>query len=96
MTVQFCLSLGSPSPPLLHEVKLSGLVAGGPLVCRLCQEGKLVLLHEVKLSGLVAGGPLVCRLRQEGKLVLLHEVKLWGWCGIIEECLFRAKKSSSV
>ena len=60
VTFQFCLSLGSPSPPLLHEVKLSGPVAGGPLVCRLRQEGKLALLHEVKLFGPVAGGLQVC------------------------------------
>ena len=38
-----------PSRPLLHEDKLPGLVAGGQVVCRLRQEGKLVLLHEVKL-----------------------------------------------
>ena len=70
--------MDSPSPPLLHEVKLSGPVAGGSLVCRLRQEGKLALLHEVKLFGPVAGGPQVVRLRQEGKLALLHEVKLCG------------------
>ena len=69
--------MDSPSPPLLHEVKLSGLVAGGLQVVRLRQEGKLALLHEVKLSGLPAGGLQVVRLRQEGKLALLHEVKLY-------------------
>ena len=71
-------ALGSPSPPLLHEVKLSGPVAGGPDVVRLRQEGKLALQHEVKLFGPVAGGLSVVRLRQEGKLVLQHEVKLCG------------------
>ena len=71
-------ALGSPSPPLLHEVKLSGPVAGGPVVCRLRQEGKLALQHEVKLYGPAAGGPAVCRLRQEDKLALPHEVKLLG------------------
>ena len=70
------LPCGSPSPPLLHEDKLSGPGSGGPEVVRLRQEGKLTLLHEVKLSGPVAGGPDVVRLRQEGKLVLQHEVKL--------------------
>ena len=69
--------MDSPSPPLLHEVKLSGPVAGGSQVCRLRQEGKLALLHEVKLYRLAAGGMLVVRLRQEGKLALLHEVKLY-------------------
>ena len=71
-------ALGSPSPPLLHEVKLSGPVAGGPAVCRLRQEGKLALRHEVKLSRSAAGGSRACRLRQEGKLALRHEVKLSG------------------
>ena len=65
------LPCGSPSPPLLHEVKLSGPVAGGLQVVRLRQEGKLALLHEVKLQGLIAGGLQVVRLRQEGKLALL-------------------------
>ena len=69
-------ALDSPSPPLLHEVKLPGLVAGGCIV-RLRQEGKLALLHEVKLFGPGTGGPVWCRLRQEGKLALLHEVKLF-------------------
>ena len=72
------LPCGSPSPPLLHEDKLSGPGSGGSEVVRLRQEGKLTLLHEVKLSGPVAGGPDVVRLRQEGKLVLQHEVKLYG------------------
>ena len=72
------LPCGSPSPPLLHEDKLSGPGSGGLEVVRLRQEGKLTLLHEVKLSGPVAGGPDVVRLRQEGKLVLQHEVKLYG------------------
>ena len=39
-------SLGSP---LLHEDKLPGLGAGGQVVGRLRQEGKLALLQEVKL-----------------------------------------------
>ena len=68
--------MDSPGPPLLHEVKLSGPVAGGPLVCRLRQEGKLTLRHEVKLSKSAAGKCQARRLRQEGKLVLRHEVKL--------------------
>ena len=44
------LPCGSPSPPLLHEDKLSGPGSGGPEVVRLRQEGKLTLRHEVKLS----------------------------------------------
>ena len=72
------LPCGSPSPPLLHEDKLSGHGSGGPEVVRLRQEGKLALQHEVKLLGPVAGGLSVVRLRQEGKLVLQHEVKLFG------------------
>ena len=39
------LPCGSPSPPLLHEVKLSGPGSGGGVVVRLRQEGKLALLH---------------------------------------------------
>ena len=84
--------MDSPSPPLLHEVKLPGLVTGGGVSGRLHQEGKLALLHEVKLSGLGTGGGVICRLRQEGKLALLHEVKLSGpgtggavWCRLRQE-----------
>ena len=73
-----------PPSPLLHEVKLPGLVAGG--TCFLSPVGwertgngpPSPLLQEVKLSGPGSGGPEVCRLRQEGKLALLHEVKLLG------------------
>ena len=50
------LPCGSPSPPLLHEDKLSGHGSGGPEVVRLRQEGKLALQHEVKLFGQVYGG----------------------------------------
>ena len=72
------LPCGSPSPPLLHEDKLSGHGSGGPEVVWLRQEGKLALLHEAKLYGPGSGGSDVVRLRQEGKLVLQHEVKLFG------------------
>ena len=44
MTFQLCLSLARPVRPSLHEVKLSGPVAGGLQVVRLRQEGKLALL----------------------------------------------------
>ena len=49
---------GSPSPPLLHEVKLSGPGSRGQEVVWLRQESKLTLRHEVKLSGHAAGGKL--------------------------------------
>ena len=39
----------APPSPLLHEVKLPGLVAGGFDVARLWQKPKLPLHHEVKL-----------------------------------------------
>ena len=44
------LPCGSPSPPLLHEVKLSGPVAGGPGFVRLRQEGKLALQSRGKTA----------------------------------------------
>ena len=68
--------MGSPGPPLLQEVKLSGLGTGGPVSVRLRQEGNLALRQEVKLSGQGTGGGVIVRLRQEGNLALRHEVKL--------------------
>ena len=56
---------GSPSPPLLHEDKLSGCGAGGPDSRRLRQEGKLALPHEVKL--LVPGDSASRRIKHTKK-----------------------------
>ena len=58
-----------PSPPLLHEVKLPGLVAGGR---------SHALQHEVKLFALNRG-PL--KFGAGGRIhALQHEVKLLGHC----------------
>ena len=67
---------GSPGPPLLHEVKLSGPVAGGPVVCRLRQEGKLALQHEVKLCGSGTGGGVFSQVRKFSSIQ--------GWCEVCQ------------
>ena len=63
-------ALGSPSPPLLQEVKLSGLGAGGTNLVGSVRRVIWPSIQEVKLSGLGAGGTDLVQLRQEGNLAL--------------------------
>ena len=77
--------MDSPSPPLLHEVKLSGFGAGGELFVGSARRVSWPSNHEVKLCGFGTGGCTVGRLRQEGKLVLRQEVKLWAGLEVIME-----------
>ena len=73
-------STDAPLSPLLHEVKLPGLGAGGSKQTGLSggsTDAPLSpLLHEVKLPDLGAGGSKQEGLRHEPKLSLHHEVIL--------------------
>ena len=72
------LPCGSPSPPLLHEVKLSGPGTGGGLSFGSVRRVSWPSSHEVKLSGPGTGGGLSFGSVRRVSWPSSHEVKLSG------------------